>query len=174
MTRTSKAAYLSGFLDTDGFIGVDDGILHLFRYCVKTGNTTRKVCKYLQKHFGGDFYRVPTDDDIKIYYWKLYGTAAIPAILNELLPFLKVQRKNAADILNQLKVTPAEEIKPNRREIAAYHAGTIDASGFVEPRELYDAPRDLEKFFLSILPYLVEKKTQVNAMLQAIRAPQRP
>lgn len=170
MTRTSKAAYLSSFLDADGFIGIDDGVIHLLRHCVRTGNTTRKVCKYLQKHFGGNFHRVPTNDESRVYYWKLYGSVAIPALLAELLPFLKARHQDALEVLNQLHVSfEDKEHEPNRREVAAYQAGYIDAKGFEGDRVPFEQP-DLEKFFLSILPYLVERKPQVNALLQLFRS----
>lgn len=163
MTRTSKLSYLAGLLDTDGFIGLDDGVLYELKYCVRTGITTRKVCKWLQLHFGGNFHRVLGDE--RVYYWKLTGRVVLPTLLNDLLPFLQEKKSDAEESLKHLNAAKEPELHLlNRREIAAHAAGVIDARGFEGSLD-----GELEPFFLGILPYLVERKQQVNAILQSIR-----
>lgn len=173
MTRTSKLAYLAGFLDTDGFVGVDDGIIHKREYCIRTGITSRKVCKWLQLHFGGNFHRVPREDGTKVYYWKLTGSQAVPSLLKELLNFLRRNHTEALDVLEVLNALPDVNIPGfamNRREIAGYQAGHIDAKGFEGKVPFEPEDGNLERFFLSVIPYLVERKQQVNGLLQTFRS----
>src|SRR5882762_382076 len=171
MTRTSKLAYLSGMLDTGGFIGQDDGVIHKIQYSVHTGNTTRKVCKFLVLHFGGVFIRVP-DDEKKIYYWKLTGEKALPSLLKELYPFLFEKKDDAKYVIQKMdEFTESSQAVKTRREIAAYQAGIIDATGITDKITPHseDMETNSERFLLSIIPYLVEKKKEVNDMLQSLR-----
>ena len=172
MTRTSKLAYLAGMVDSKGFIGQEDGVIHKIEYSIRTGNTTRKVCKWLVLHFGGVFIRV-LNDEVKIYYWKLTGEKALPNLLNELYPFLYDKKDDAKNVIRKTdnqRVNFPESPK-TRREIAAYQAGLIDASGITDKITPHseDMEPNSERFLLSILPYLVEKKQAVNEMLQTMR-----
>jgi hypothetical protein len=138
----NQLAYLSGLLDADGFIGLDDGLLYELKPCVRSGVTTRKVCRWLQVHFGGEFYRVPRADGTKVYYWKLTG-----------LP--------ADALAGELKNQPTRYMN-----IGAYYAGRVDAKGFNDPEINGIEP---ERLLRSISPYLVERKDQAKAILKVIQ-----
>jgi len=134
----SKLAYLSGLLDADGFVGIDDGILYEFRHIVRTGLTSRKVCRWLQVNFGGEFQKVRRADGTDAYFWKLVGLDA------ELL----------ADELKAL---------PNKTIRLQYWAGLVDAKGFDTP-----IGGDTRALLTSIRPYLIERKQQAGAILEML------
>lgn len=134
----NQLAYLSGLLDADGFIGLDDGLLYERVFCLHTGVTTRRVCRWLQVHFGGEFYQVPRADGTKVYYWKLKGPKA------EAL---------------------AQAMEPLPSNGAAYHAGFIDARDFNVP---LSSDTDIKAWLTAVKPYLVERKQQAAEMLQVL------
>lgn len=142
MSRTNHLAYLSGLLDADGFTGLDDGLLYELRYCMHTGVTSRKVCRWLQDHFGGDFQKVPRSDGTKVYCWKLAGPEA-SALSREL-----------------------SGLPPGVRQTVPYMAGVVDAKGF---EVQLDPTRLLPDFLAAILPHLVERKKQAKEILETLR-----
>ena len=134
----SKLAYLSGLLDADGFVGIDDGMLYEIRHCIRTGLTSRKVCRWLQTNFGGDFHKVEQKDGTVVYFWKLVGDDA----------------RVLAENLNNL---------PNKTIRHQYRAGLIDANGFDTP-----IGGDTKTLLASIRPYLIERKQQAGAILETL------
>jgi hypothetical protein len=167
MTKTSKLAFLAGLADGDGAISISiikrkDGnwIGHSFEPYVSLGMTSRKLCKWAQKHFGGNLYGYDQPEGHqKMWHWKLYGNKAIEKLLIALLPYLLIKREAAEVVMEYMALgssrNPTERMKIalkvqeaneknhlvgdkrilTRRESFAYLAGIVDSEGDIGIRD---------------------------------------
>lgn len=166
MTKTSKLAFLAGLVDGDGSISISiirrkDWNGNSFQPYIEIGVTERKLCKWAQHHFGGNFYGYDAkkSNHKKMYYWKIYGKKALTDLILQLRPYLLIKRE-AADVVleymdlgsspNQegrlaLAYKAQEANKKNhltkdlrtmsKRESFAYLAGIVDAEGSIGIRD---------------------------------------
>lgn len=165
MTKTSKLAFLAGLVDGDGSISISiinrkdwNGLS--FQPYVAIGVTNRKLCKWVQKHFGGNLYGYDqADGHQKMYHWKLYGKQALKDLILQLLPYLLIKKEAAQTVLEymelgvepnqQARLAIAEKIKVVnsnnhkttdtrkllKRESMAYLAGIVDTEGAIGIRD---------------------------------------
>ena len=108
MTKTSKLAFLAGLIDGDGSISISvikrkDWNGCSFQPYIAIGVTSRKLCKWVQKHFGGNLYGYDqVDGHQKMYHWKLYGKQALTDLVSQILPFLLIKRESALVVLEYM------------------------------------------------------------------------
>lgn len=165
MTNTSKLAFLAGLIDGDGSISISiirrkdwDG--NSFQPYIAIGVTSRKLCKWVQKHFGGNLYGYDaTKGRQKMYHWKLYGKQALRDLIVQLLPYLLIKKESAQAVLEYMdlgsepnqeaRLALAEKIKVinsnnhltqdirelSKRESMAYLAGIVDTEGAIGIRD---------------------------------------
>ena len=165
MTKTSKLAFLAGLVDGDGSISISvirkkDWNGNSFQPYVAIGVTSRKLCKWVQKHFGGNLYGYDqADGHQKMYHWKLYGKQSLRDLIIQLLPYLLIKKEAAETVLEYMalgsepnqeaRLAIAEKIKVinsnnhkvadtrsmSKRESMAYLAGIVDTEGAIGIRD---------------------------------------
>lgn len=100
-------AYLAGFLDGEGYIGIDSNpSRYTYRVHVEVTNTERWILEWYKLAFGG-FIVCQKDSDSKhkdCYRWHGYGRNA-KEILETLLPYLKLKKWQSELALQYLKNT---------------------------------------------------------------------
>ena len=165
MTKTSKLAFLAGLVDGDGSISISvirrkDWNGNSFQPYIAIGVTSRRLCKWVQQHFGGNLYGYDqADEHQKMYHWKLYGKQALRDLIVQLLPYLLIKKEAAQTVLEYMdlestrnqeaRLAIAEKIKivnsnnhkivdtrsMSRRESMAYLAGIVDTEGAIGIRD---------------------------------------
>jgi len=165
VTKTSKLAFLAGLIDGDGSISISiirrkDWNGNSFQPYIAIGVTSRKLCKWVQKHFGGNLYGYDqADGHQKMYHWKLYGKQTLKDLIVQLLPYLLIKKEAAQTVLEYMDLgsTPNQEArlaiaekikvvnsnnhlvtdtrKMSKRESMAYLAGIVDTEGAIGIRD---------------------------------------
>lgn len=92
-------AWAAGFIDGEGYIGVDrcgqntNGYIS-YTVSLKVAQVVRAPLDKLQKLFGGKIREMANTGGNTIYHWRLFGDKALP-VLQRLLPYLIVKHKAA-------------------------------------------------------------------------------
>lgn len=105
------AAYIAGFVDGEGYIGIvkDDRRNNSRRTdsyttVIKIANTDRSIIDWLLSSYGGTFHKRTMKEGQKdAYYWTLAGEKIVP-FLDKIAPYLKIKRKQA-DVVRQFRKT---------------------------------------------------------------------
>lgn len=164
MTKTSKLAFLAGIIDGDGSISIniirrDDWDGYSFQPNISIGMTSRKLCKWVQQHFGGNLYGYKPDIRQKVFHIRIYGKQSVTRILTDLLPYLLIKKQAAQTVLEYMALgdshaqearlalaekahrinaenhTTKDERSLNTRESYAYLAGIIESEGCIGIRD---------------------------------------
>lgn len=165
MTKTSKLAFLAGLVDGDGSISISiirrkDWNGNSFQPYIAIGVTSRKLCKWVQQHFGGNLYGYDgVNGHQKMYHWKLYGKQALRDLILQLIPYLLIKKEAARTVLEYMdlgsepnqeaRLAIAEKAKVinsnnhlvqdtrqmSKRESMAYLAGIVDTEGAIGIRD---------------------------------------
>lgn len=166
MTKSSKLAFLAGIIDGDGSISITvinrkDWNGYSFQPHIAIGMTSRKLCKWVQHHFGGNLYgyKAISDRHQKMFHLRITGKIALTNLLKELLPYLLIKKQAALTVLEYMSLGDAfcqegrmefarqvqqnnkenhltEDTRTlNSREAAAYLAGIIDSEGCIGIRD---------------------------------------
>lgn len=110
------AAYLAGLIDGEGYISLLPSVLKGRRYfnpVLKIGMTSRDLIEWFHKSFGGQLehreYENPNFNDA--YTVTLTGKSLKPFLQN-ILPFLRLKRRQAEICLEKIKVQQAHPGSP--------------------------------------------------------------
>ena len=104
MNPGEEVAYLAGFFDGEGSIGIypkknKRGYM-CYQYLLQISNTNRKVLELFQKRYGGSITkRQRVERHKQLWNWQLGSAGKIRVALSELLPFLYVKKQEAQIML---------------------------------------------------------------------------
>lgn len=108
---TEELAWLAGFVDGEGYVGLPQygsstKTTH-YKYSprLSIGNTNKKVIEYIVNKFGGTIYeqKCKKKQYKKVWCWRLYSKKAA-YILKLIYPYLKVKKENADIIFEFIKL----------------------------------------------------------------------
>ena len=121
-----EASYIAGLID-------GEGSFHIARQINKKTKNVRyqstivvvmnaAVLKDLWKVYGGCLFQYPsrgTPQPVNYcYYWSLMDSRILKPLLQEILPFLKVKRKQAELLLEALETTDKKKLSNLKRRIS--------------------------------------------------------
>jgi len=96
MTNKEQLAYLAGLVDGEGCLSCNRAGGKCISPTLQVANTNRTVLEWCRLLFGGSIFRLAKQKAIhkQAYTWSSCGKNAI-AIVQELLPHLKIKKKQA-------------------------------------------------------------------------------
>lgn len=106
-------AYIAGLVDGEGYVGlvktseirrrkkIKDNITHCFAPTVKINMTSRVAIQFIQSIFGGKIYFTPKPAPNRdVYDWQLTNKKDCKRVLEEILPFLRLKKRQAEILLD--------------------------------------------------------------------------
>lgn len=105
MTRRETLAYLAGLVDGEAYIGIKRNrpkncVSLAYHERIQVRMVDESAIKFLTTTLGGKYYRERPRSDAgrPLYCWQV-SDARAASILKQLLPYLKVKRRNAETVL---------------------------------------------------------------------------
>lgn len=96
MTEDQELAYLAGFFDGEGSVGVYGSASRSYHLRASVGGTDERSIRRFMAHFGGTVSFEPKKNNWRpVWKWAVTGREAKVA-LRALMPFLSVKREQAA------------------------------------------------------------------------------
>lgn len=100
MISETELAWLAGFIDGEGYIGIEKRLLRRratpeYTIVLQISNTKRGIISFLKDLSGGSFYTYKPKGKAKLAYkWTIKAKAA-ESILAQLVPYLRLKREQA-------------------------------------------------------------------------------
>lgn len=167
----STAAYIAGFVDGEGYIGIisDERRTNHRRTtsytCVlKIANTNKEIIDWFHRSYGGTIHdREMKENQKHAYCWTLAGPKLVP-FLEKIHPYLKI-KKQQAEIVKRLRktVTPSsyEHIKRKSKNGGNFISKTTKPEILKLRNELYQKCKELNRRGILHAERLTEETPQM-------------
>lgn len=98
--ENETAAYIAGFLDADGCIGVYHNGNEKWTTNLSFSNVKREILDFIKSELGeGSLYNAPPRENCRLVYTLRMGGAAAARAVNGLLPFIRLKKRQAELLL---------------------------------------------------------------------------
>lgn len=120
MSDKARYAYLAGIIDGEGCLTIGagrKGNVTNYNAVVVVASTSEKLIKWLQTHFGGNYYKSGRANEKwkQAYIWRFLRKADIEKLLLAILPYLIIKREQAIALLEFVRL-PRYMENPEKRE----------------------------------------------------------